>query len=178
MATVEDTERTQPRTDPAPTPLRNGHDLVARAEWIPGKPPTDYEREVFGGLEYETRYWQCRRCGKERNRRDEFDGPCAGGRPASEPMRAGYSVDDPRTRRALTEDMTVYRGGRGPRYLVLSGSGRAYEVNVEAETCTCPDHRNRGVFCKHLRRVDIEMRTGSIGERNVVDGGESGSSKS
>lgn len=74
----------------------------------------------------------------------------------------GYSVEDPRTRRALTEDMTVLFGDPGPVYAVNSGSGATYRVDVGAETCSCPDHRKRAVFCKHLRRVDLEIRAGLI----------------
>jgi len=74
----------------------------------------------------------------------------------------GYSVDEPRTRRALSEDMDVRFASVGPTYEVVSGSGNTYMVDVEAETCTCPDceQRQPSGGCKHLRRVDLEIRTG------------------
>ncbi len=53
---------------------------------------------------------------------------------------------------------------RGAVYDVLSESGSTYVVNVEEETCTCPDFEQRHPDggCKHLRRVDLEIRTGLI----------------
>jgi hypothetical protein len=41
-------------------------------------------------------------------------------------------------------------------YLVPSCSGRSfYSVDYREETCDCPDHRNRGVNCKHILAVGI-----------------------
>jgi len=42
---------------------------------------------------------------------------------------------------------------------VHSASDSVYEVDVLAETCSCPDRAER---CKHLRRVDIEIREGLV----------------
>ena len=152
----------QSRTTPAQTTTPRTHDLIAIAQWLPGKPPTNYEREVFDANEYEVRFWRCRKCGQERNRPDEFVEPCPVERSSSPVMEAGYSVEDPRTRRALTEDMTVHFGRCGPTYQVESESGKTYSVDVVAETCTCPDHTQRDVFCKHLRRVDLAIRAGVV----------------
>lgn len=44
----------------------------------------------------------------------------------------GYSIDDSRTRRALTEEMTPEFDEPGPRYRVTSESENSYEVDVEA----------------------------------------------
>nr|WP_223174025.1 SWIM zinc finger family protein [Haloferax sp. AS1] len=55
--------------------------------------------------------------------------------------------------------MDIRFGDVGPIYQVDSPSGKSYEVDVEAGTCSCPDHRKRGVECKHLRRVLFEIRT-------------------
>ena len=155
-----DSERTLPTESPIPHTFE--HDLVAIAEWLPGKPPTAYERDVFDAIEYETRYWRCRKCGQERNRPEEFIDPCPIDRLPRPVMDGGYSVDDPRTRRALSEEMTVHFGERGSVYSVDSESGRTYRVDVEAESCTCPDHEKRAVFCKHLRRVDLAIRAGMV----------------
>lgn len=149
-----------PPIDP-PIDRSHGHDLIAVAEWLPGKVPTAYEIELNDSFEYETRFWRCRACGQERTRHDEFEEPCEVDRPPNPLVTGGYSVDDPRTRRALTEEMNVHFGERGPTYAVDSESGNTYWVDVEAETCTCPDHTKRQVFCKHLRRVDLEIRTGT-----------------
>lgn len=145
-----------------PTAHPNDHDLIAISQWLPGKAPTDYGVELTDGNEYETRFWRCRKCGQERNRREEFTEPCAVERLPNPVMEGGYSIDDPRTRRALSEDMTVHFGNRGPTYEVDSESGARYRVDVDAETCTCPDYEKREVFCKHQRRVDLEIRAGVI----------------
>jgi len=51
----------------------------------------------------------------------------------------GYSIDDPRTRRALNEQQDVRFATVGPVYEVESESGNTYKVDIEAATCTCPD---------------------------------------
>src|SRR5438309_1477238 len=44
-------------------------------------------------------------------------------------------------------------------WLVPSQSGdRIYQVNVQAQTCTCPDHQEAGHKCKHLYAVEFTMR--------------------
>lgn len=61
------------------------------------------------------------------------------------------------------------RRGAGAIWTVPSEtrSSRTYVVDPDAGTCTCPDHRERGVKCKHVwavehaRRVDVPD-TGSL----------------
>ncbi|AFK17912.1 SWIM zinc finger family protein [Haloferax mediterranei ATCC 33500] len=65
-----------------------------------------------------------------------------------------------RARRARTEPMAV-RPLRDGRYVVETDGG-TYVVDVEARTCTCPDHAIRHTRCKHLRRVAIEITRGEI----------------
>lgn len=45
-----------------------------------------------------------------------------------------------------------------------SESGNIYEVDVASATCTCPDFskRNPSGGCKHLRRTDLEIRSGNV----------------
>jgi predicted nucleic acid-binding Zn finger protein len=64
---------------------------------------------------------------------------------------------DPRTDRALTEQMTLRTCGRFA-YEVSSESGNTYFVHLGAEACTCPDWQKRHPEngCKHLRRVRLE----------------------
>ena len=71
---------------------------------------------------------------------------------------------DPRTERARTEAMDVSLLRKGGVYEVQSESGNAYEVDVASKTCTCPDFTKRQPSggCKHLRRVDIEIRSGDV----------------
>jgi len=84
--------------------------------------------------------------------------------PATALEEGGYSIDDPRTRRALNEQIDVRFATVGPIYEVRSESGNTYKVNIEATTCTCPDleQRQPDNGCKHLRRVDLEIRTGLV----------------
>lgn len=69
-----------------------------------------------------------------------------------------------RTQRALAEAMHVTLAEACGRYTVHSSSGRYYRVDVVEETCTCPDfqHEPPAGGCKHLRRVDMEIRAGKV----------------
>lgn len=59
---------------------------------------------------------------------------------------------EPRDVRALTECMTTLPLG-GDVYSVTTESGSEYRVDAQEGRCTCPDHRHRGVRCKHLKRL-------------------------
>lgn len=70
-----------------------------------------------------------------------------------------------RSIKALTTPMTTMTNVADvepPEYEVTSSSGSAYIVDVEAGTCTCPDHEYRGVDCAHLRRVRYETARDAI----------------
>jgi hypothetical protein len=69
--------------------------------------------------------------------------------------------DDGRAERARSERMHVAATGSG-RYEVETASGNAYEVDLDAGRCACPDHQFRGVRCKHLRRVAMEVTAGRV----------------
>jgi len=95
--------------------------------------------------------------------------------PAEQPARhpppdylAAAGTGD-RARRSRTESMTLrpLRDGR----LVVETDGGTYVVDTDHERCTCPDHAIRGVRCKHLRRVAIEVAVGTVppaGQRQGV----------
>ena len=68
---------------------------------------------------------------------------------------------DERTVRARTEHMTVTALGGGI-YAVEVASGNTYSVDLPGVRCTCPDHRYRGGWCKHLRRVRHEVADGTV----------------
>lgn len=72
--------------------------------------------------------------------------------------------NDPRTERARTEEMDVSLLRKGGVYEVQSASGNTYEVDVASKTCTCPDFTKRQPSggCKHLRRADIEIHSGTV----------------
>ena len=62
-----------------------------------------------------------------------------------------------RTRRALTEHMTVIEEARS-LFSVTTQSGSEYTVDLREPACTCPDfqHREEVTACKHVRRVRME----------------------
>lgn len=64
-----------------------------------------------------------------------------------------------RSLRARIEPMSVLPLGDG-LYEVDSASDSTYLVDLEAGRCTCPDHVFRGVRCKHVRRIAIEITEG------------------
>jgi hypothetical protein len=70
-----------------------------------------------------------------------------------------YHTGEARTRRARTEEMRVSLLQKGGKYSVRSESGNTYEVDLLAGTCSCPDDVDT---CKHLRRVDLELRANRI----------------
>jgi uncharacterized Zn finger protein len=53
---------------------------------------------------------------------------------------------------------------KGGIYEVQSESGNIYEVDIASKTCTCPDFKKRNPSggCKHLRRADLEVRSGNV----------------
>jgi hypothetical protein len=59
------------------------------------------------------------------------------------------------------ERMAVRPFGGGV-YEVESQSGNVYSVDLPGGRCTCPDHNFRGVRCKHLRRVAMEVTEGLV----------------
>jgi hypothetical protein len=71
---------------------------------------------------------------------------------------------EPRTRRAVDEEMAVSLLEKGGRYEIQSASGNRYEVDVVGESCTCPDwdQRTPEGGCKHMRRVDHEIKQGRV----------------
>ena len=116
------------------SPGQHDHVLVAVDQWLPGRVPTDYDIDLSDADGYRTRFWRCRRCGQERNRPFEFGEPCEGG-PLRTPLEdGGYSIDDPRTRRALSEEMDVRFGDRGPVYRENKASASGLDPEGEADT--------------------------------------------
>lgn len=81
--------------------------------------------------------------------------------PMKRPLAPDTSRLDPRSARAWTEPMAVEPLGSG-RYAVESASGNEYTVDLRDGTCTCPDNGYRGVRCKHLRRVAVEITRGEL----------------
>ena len=82
---------------------------------------------------------------------------------SEEPSTDGTELD-PRTRRAREEDMDVSLLAKGGVYEVHSQSGNTYEVDIVTQSCICPDWQEREPEggCKHLRRVDMKIKTGAV----------------
>lgn len=156
-----DRRRTAPTIPAAAHPT--GHDLIAVSEWPPTAAAPDSDVELTPGREYRSRYWRCRACGRERNRRAEFDAPCPGHRPPRAVVDGGYSIEDERTRRALSSELTVQFLAFGPGYAVVDADrGERYIVDIRADSCSCGEPDERDPYCEHLRRVDLAVRTGEL----------------
>ena len=71
---------------------------------------------------------------------------------------------DARERRAREEEMEVSLLRKGGVYEVRSESGNTYRVDVAGGACTCLDWQQREPDggCKHLRRVDVEIKAGDV----------------
>ena len=55
-------------------------------------------------------------------------------------------------------------------WLVPSQSGaKIYNVNVQAQTCSCPDHQEAGFKCKHLYAVEFTIKRETDGQGNVTE---------
>ena len=55
-------------------------------------------------------------------------------------------------------------------WLVPSQSGeKVYKVNVQAQTCTCPDHQEAGFKCKHLYAVEFTLKRETDRDGNVIE---------
>ena len=91
---------------------------------------------------------------------------------------------EPRTRRALERVATVLHtdgtpiaAGDDPSMVAVESgnSGREHTVDLQAERCTCADHRHRGAKCYHLRRAEIAtgkrpVATAELAAADVDDG--------
>jgi len=76
---------------------------------------------------------------------------------AVETIDAAVGTDlNRRTVRAIDEYMTVLEGEGPHSYAVYSQSGQCYEIDGATGTCSCPDHQQRDLKCKHLQRVHLE----------------------
>lgn len=49
-----------------------------------------------------------------------------------------------------------------------TGDGTLYTVNLEAQTCSCPDHETRQVKCKHIYAVEFTIRRETDTNGNVA----------
>src|SRR5690242_14917600 len=56
----------------------------------------------------------------------------------------------------VAEGKVLYESGTW-RVWSQTGAGRRYRVNPVAQTCSCPDHEELGVTCKHVHAVLMVM---------------------
>lgn len=79
---------------------------------------------------------------------------------------------EPRTRRAVTEYISILEDGPGvdgadDLYLAVSHSGESYVLDHRTGACECPDaeyNLSPGEKCKHQRRLEV-----ILGEREIPD---------
>lgn len=63
--------------------------------------------------------------------------------------KKAFAADAAATREQAAANVTPIASDE--RYIYVSSSkGGLYAVNVEAQTCSCPDHTYRHTTCKHL----------------------------
>lgn len=73
---------------------------------------------------------------------------------------------DSRTRGGTEEVEVTFDPATPGMATVVSASGNAYEVDIEEETCTCPDHQFRGSRCRHIEGVALAQE--QIGQGTTV----------
>jgi len=77
------------------------------------------------------------------------------------PLAPDTAALEDRSARAWTEPMSARPLPDG-RYAVESGNAATYVIDLDDPRCSCPDHEIRGVRCKHMRRVAIEITRGRL----------------
>ena len=138
--------------------LDTGHEVVRIAERLPGIEPTDASINLTDGPSYEARYWRCLDCGSERNHLSAFTKRCTA--ELAVVANGGYSIEEARTQAALTEEMHIRAIRAG--YEVTDQSGTRHRVDLGTEHCSCSEQPQMERYCKHLRRVDMEVRAGLV----------------
>lgn len=85
---------------------------------------------------------------------------------------SGTDDVEPRTRRAVTEYISILEDGPGVDgadglYLAVSHSGESYVLDHRTGACECPDaeyNLSPGEKCKHQRRLEV-----ILGDREIPD---------
>lgn len=57
-----------------------------------------------------------------------------------------------RVQKALKEPLEILTEKHKSSYVVKGSAGALYSVNIDGDRaeCTCPDHTNRKIVCKHI----------------------------
>ena len=77
---------------------------------------------------------------------------------------------DAREERGLVIAALCKLNRTGETWLVPSQSGeKIYQVNPHAQTCTCPDHTEKGRKCKHLYAVEFTVKRETDRNGNVIE---------
>jgi len=65
-------------------------------------------------------------------------------------------------------------GGASSYYVQSQNGGGRYHVDIEAGTCTCPDHEHRHTYCKHLQAAELYAHQDRPEDfyRDLIEGGE------
>lgn len=83
---------------------------------------------------------------------------------------------EPRTKHTVDEATDVSLLSKGDQHEVQSESGNWYEIDAGGESCTCLDWQQRAPEggCKHLRRVDHEIKQGRVSQPDGQPPGRKG----
>ncbi len=77
---------------------------------------------------------------------------------------------DAREERGLVIAALCKLNRTGETWLVPSQSGeKIYQVNPHQQTCTCPDHTEKGRKCKHLYAVEFTVKRETDRNGNVIE---------
>ncbi len=77
---------------------------------------------------------------------------------------------DAREERGLVIAALCKLNRTGETWLVPSQSGeKIYQVNPHQQTCTCPDHTEKGHKCKHLYAVEFTVKRETDRNGNVIE---------
>jgi hypothetical protein len=65
-------------------------------------------------------------------------------------------------------------GGASSYYVHSQNGGGTYHVDLDAQTCTCPDHEHRETYCKHLQAAELYADQDRPEDfyRDLIDGGD------
>jgi len=91
--------------------------------------------------------------------------------------RKSYTETLKRGRRAeeiVDAGLISPNGGASSYYVRSQNGGGTYHVDIEAGTCTCPDHEHRGTYCKHLQAAELYADQDRPEDlyRDLIEGGD------
>jgi hypothetical protein len=86
--------------------------------------------------------------------------------------QGGFSMDARKERgQQIAQRCQVVKASKPDEFLVPSQSqgSRKYRVNIKAQTCTCPDHEERGIKCKHVFAAEFTIEREANPDGTITD---------